>query len=165
MFAQQFHSPLGLLQIKATDTALLEILFVDEPDLSDKELPEVPNDITQLTALQLQEYFNGNRQDFDIPLAPAGTEFQQKVWQALTKIPFGKTTSYSAIANDLSNPLSVRAVGMANGKNPIAIIIPCHRVIGANGSLTGYAGGLWRKEKLLILEGNSGYTQPRLWEE
>jgi methylated-DNA-[protein]-cysteine S-methyltransferase len=99
-----------------------------------------------------------------LPLSPIGTEFQQSVWKELLQIPFGKTSTYSDIANNLNNPLSVRAVGTSNGKNPIAIIIPCHRVIGADGSLTGYAGGLWRKEVLLKLEGNPHYNQPSLWD-
>lgn len=98
---------------------------------------------------QLQEYFNGTRQQFDLPLAPHGTEFQQRVWRALTDIPYGATVSYAHIARAIDNPKGVRAVGLANGRNPISIIVPCHRVIGANGALTGYGGGLPRKEWLL----------------
>nr|WP_253201780.1 methylated-DNA--[protein]-cysteine S-methyltransferase [Clostridium sp. DSM 17811] len=102
--------------------------------------------------MQLQEYFCGKRKIFDLPLAPSGTEFQQKVWNSLLEIPYGKTKSYKDIAKNVGNIKAARAVGMANNKNPIFIIIPCHRVIGANGKLVGYAGGLSVKEKLLAIE-------------
>ena len=101
---------------------------------------------------QLEEYFAGNRKTFDLPLAPAGTAFQQKVWKALTEIPYGETRTYGEIAVAVGNPKAARAVGMANNKNPIGIIIPCHRVVGANGKLVGYAGGMEKKEFLLELE-------------
>ncbi|NKZ02114.1 methylated-DNA--[protein]-cysteine S-methyltransferase [Nocardiopsis alborubida] len=101
---------------------------------------------------QLKAYFAGKLREFALPLAPAGTEWQLKVWAALTTIPFGETASYGQLAEELGRPTASRAVGMANGRNPISIIVPCHRVIGANGSLTGYAGGLERKEFLLGLE-------------
>ena len=101
---------------------------------------------------QLRQYFEGKRTEFDLPLAPAGTEFQQQVWQALTTIPYGETVSYQDIAQQINRPKGSQAVGQANGKNPISIVIPCHRVVGKNGSLTGYAGGLDRKSKLLALE-------------
>ncbi|WPC39720.1 methylated-DNA--[protein]-cysteine S-methyltransferase [Clostridium sp. JS66] len=101
---------------------------------------------------QLQEYLNGNRKKFDLPLEPKGTEFQQKAWNALQQIPYGKTCSYKDIAKSIGNIKACRAVGMANNRNPIAIFIPCHRVIGANGNLVGYAGGLEMKEQLLNLE-------------
>ena len=99
--------------------------------------------------LQLNEYFSGFRFQFDLPLAPAGTEFQKRVWNGLCQIPYGKTCGYGEMARDLGNPNASRAVGMANGRNPISIIVPCHRVIGANGSLTGYGGGLTAKKWLL----------------
>lgn len=102
---------------------------------------------------QLVEYFNKQRKTFDLPLAPEGTEFQMKVWKALSDIPYGKTRSYKEIAIAIGNPKAVRAVGMANNKNPIPIIIPCHRVIGSDGKLVGYGGGLEIKEYLLKLEG------------
>ena len=105
-------------------------------------------------AAQLNEYFNGERKTFDFPLAPRGTEFQLTVWKALQTIPYGKTCSYGQLAAKIGNPKACRAVGMANNRNPIAIIIPCHRVIGSNGSLTGYAGGLELKDKLIRLEKN-----------
>ncbi|MEO6445683.1 MAG: methylated-DNA--[protein]-cysteine S-methyltransferase [Gemmatimonadaceae bacterium] len=101
---------------------------------------------------QLREYFVGQRQEFEIPLAPHGTEFQRRVWAALRDIPFARTVSYGHIAREIGNPKGVRAVGLANGRNPISIIVPCHRVIGANGSLTGYGGGIERKEWLLSHE-------------
>lgn len=102
---------------------------------------------------QLEEYFAGNRQRFDLPLAPAGTPFMKTCWDYLLSIPYGRTTTYQTIARVLGNPTASRAVGLANARNPIHIIIPCHRVIGANGHLTGYAGGLTIKQKLLELEG------------
>lgn len=102
---------------------------------------------------QLKEYFAGTRKKFDVPLNIEGTEFQKKVWNELIKIPYGKTISYKTLSEKLGDVKAIRAVGKANGKNPIAIIIPCHRVIGANGKLTGYASGLHIKEKLLLLEG------------
>jgi methylated-DNA-[protein]-cysteine S-methyltransferase len=105
---------------------------------------------------QLQAYFRGELQSFDLPLKPAGTEFQKKVWQALAEIPYGTTVSYKTIAERIRSPKAVRAVGLANGRNPIAIILPCHRVIGADGKLTGYAGGLQRKQWLLALERRNG---------
>ena len=101
---------------------------------------------------QLEEYFAGKRKNFDIPLAPKGTEFQQKVWKALTEIPYGETRTYGEIAAVIGNPKAARAVGMANNKNPIGIIVPCHRVVGANGKLVGYAGGMEKQEFLLELE-------------
>lgn len=103
---------------------------------------------------QLTAYFAGELQDFDLPLAPEGTPFQQQVWAYLQTIPYGRTTTYSAIARELGNPKSTRAVGAANGRNPIAVVVPCHRVIGNNGKLTGYASGLKFKEALLGLERN-----------
>jgi methylated-DNA-[protein]-cysteine S-methyltransferase len=103
-------------------------------------------------ARQLAEYFAGERTAFDLELAPHGTAFQQQVWERLLEIPYGKTTTYGTLANALGNPRSVRAVGLANGRNPISIVVPCHRVIGADGSLVGYGGGIERKRALLALE-------------
>jgi methylated-DNA-[protein]-cysteine S-methyltransferase len=104
-------------------------------------------------ARQLEEYFSGRRRRFDLPLDLRGTDFQRRCWQELLKIPYGETRSYAQIAHAIGNPLAVRAVGLANGQNPIAIIVPCHRVIGSDGSLTGYGGGLETKRRLLELEG------------
>ncbi len=103
---------------------------------------------------QLQEYLAGQRRDFDLPLCPKGTEFQRKVWRALGAIPYGQIRTYGEVAAQVGKPKACRAVGMANNRNPIAIVVPCHRVVGANGTLTGYAGGLDIKAKLLELEGN-----------
>lgn len=150
MFCSHHPSPLGLIEVKATDTDLQVVSFIDEKA---KPAGPYPNAITEATIKQLEEYFEGKRKQFDLPLRPEGTAFQQMVWKQLLQIPYGKISTYSTIANQLDNPLSTRAVGTANGRNPIAIIIPCHRVIGADGSMTGYAGGVWRKEKLLLLEG------------
>jgi methylated-DNA-[protein]-cysteine S-methyltransferase len=105
---------------------------------------------------QLRAYFEGTLQQFDLPLAPHGTSFQKQVWIELTRIPYGATISYGELARRVGNANASRAVGLANGKNPIPIIVPCHRVIGANGKLTGFGGGLWRKEKLLGLEAEAG---------
>lgn len=112
---------------------------------------------------QLQAYFGGELKHFDLPLKPLGTAFQQRVWNYLSSIPYGTTVSYKTVAEALDAPKSMRAVGMANGRNPIAIIIPCHRVIGANGTLTGYRGGLWRKQWLMNFE--RGLPLPALTEE
>lgn len=109
---------------------------------------------------QLREYFSGRREKFDLPLKFHGTEFQQRVWKALTEIPFGQTWSYAQLARYVKNPTGYRAVGLANGKNPIAVIVPCHRVIGADGSLTGFGGGLPRKEWLLTHEGSYSRAPP-----
>ena len=108
--------------------------------------------LTDITAMQLNEYFTGKRKKFDVPLNPQGTDFQRSVWKALQGIPYGKTKSYKQIAQAVGNPKACRAVGMANNKNPIWILIPCHRVIGSDGSLTGYGGGIKMKKKLLEIE-------------
>lgn len=140
-----YHSPLGRLEIEATDTAVIAIRFAEA------ETPASPADTPLLQAClrQLDEYFKGQRVSFDLPLQLGGTEFQRMVWRELTTIPFGQTISYGELARRIGNPKAVRAVGAANGKNIINIVIPCHRVIGGNGKLTGYGGGLERKEWLL----------------
>lgn len=143
-------SPLGLLQITATDTGVSTVWFVDK-----KEKEISGNEIISACKKQLEEYFAGNRTDFSLPFDLSGTEFQKKVWHRLLKIPFGKTISYMQVALDLGDVKSIRAVGTANGKNPVAVIIPCHRVIGSNGSLVGYGGGLWRKKWLIEFESKS----------
>ena len=119
-----------------------------------------PSPLTQEAVAQLSAYFAGRRRNFDLPLAPRGTPFQTTVWAQLQLIPFGETCAYGDIARRLDNPKAVRAVGAANGRNPIAVIIPCHRVIGNNGTLTGYAGGLDRKAWLLQHEGVSFKQKP-----
>lgn len=145
-------SPLGRLLLTATDQALTGLYFdgqkhvptIPAPWINSAQAPPLPQ-----VAAQLGEYFAHQRQGFDLPLAFTGTRFQQQVWQALSHIPFGHTLSYGALAQRLGQPQASRAVGAANGRNPIAIILPCHRVIAANQKLTGYAGGLDRKQWLL----------------
>tara|TARA_R110002126_G_scaffold163110_7_gene311045 strand:- start:2263 stop:2730 length:468 start_codon:yes stop_codon:yes gene_type:complete len=147
MFRQTIDCPLGMVQICASEQGITKIsLGVTQVQ------PDSQSDLTQLAAHQLQQYFAGRLSQFTLPLAAAGTTFQQQVWQALCQLPYGQTCSYAAIANSIANPKAVRAVGAANGKNPIAIVVPCHRVIGANGTLTGYAGGLDKKAWLLTHE-------------
>lgn len=149
-YAQSFKSPIGRLYLTASDTGLRSLRF-DTPDL--KTYQERDNEILQRTKQQLMEYFNQERKHFDLPLEPIGTPFQLLVWAALARIPYGKTVSYKQQAAMLQNPKAVRAVGTANSRNPIAIILPCHRVIASSGALSGYAGGLDIKKALLKLEG------------
>lgn len=147
----RMDSPLGPIAVSATDTGLTYVhMGADEIDRAWG--PEAPTPVLEAAIEQLEAYFAGRLHEFDLPLAPEGTDFQQRVWKALTEVPYGATVSYSHIANRIGSPGAVRAVGAANGSNPVAIVVPCHRVIGANGSLTGYAGGIWRKERLLALE-------------
>jgi len=152
-------SPLGALHITGTEAGIAAVSFVEETGTSTAHTPEV---LLQCKK-ELEEYFNGDRKTFEVALAPAGTDFQKAVWAELWKIKFGNTSTYMAIAKKLNNPGAVRAVGLANGKNPIGIILPCHRVIGEDGSLTGYAGGLWRKKWLLEHEGNMSGKTPTLF--
>ena len=140
-------SPVGLLEIQSTEQGVRTVNFVDKPFLDVEE-----SAYNALTIKQLEEYFAGTRTVFELPFDLEGTPFQQKVWHELLKIPFGKTRSYMDIARALGDVKAIRAVGTANGSNRIAIIIPCHRVIGSDGSLTGYAGGLFRKKWLLDFE-------------
>ncbi|MBB1270282.1 methylated-DNA--[protein]-cysteine S-methyltransferase [Shewanella sp. SR44-3] len=165
-------SPVGLLSLKASGLGLThlqvscleavsQILEVKSTTVLDRDLnPPIDKALVDqgrahldLTLAQLTEYFAGKRQHFELPLAPKGTEFQRQVWQALSELNFGQVCSYSDIANHIERPKAVRAVGAANGANPIAIIVPCHRVIGKSGKLTGYAYGLDMKQYLLDLEG------------
>jgi methylated-DNA-[protein]-cysteine S-methyltransferase len=148
LFTQTLDSPIGLLQIVCSHTALAAIHFSEHQVTAGPGESELLSEVIR----QLQQYFSGERTEFDLPLNPQGTPFQKTVWQALQTVPFGKTASYKAIAEAIGNPKAVRAVGLANARNPIPIVIPCHRIIGSNGKLTGYAGGLWRKEYLLNLE-------------
>jgi methylated-DNA-[protein]-cysteine S-methyltransferase len=151
-----FDSPLGTMLAIANENAVTDLHIV-----SGKYVPKLDDDWVDSPKLpvflqlrqELGEYFAGKRKSFDVKLAPEGTEFQKAAWKALTKIPFGQTRSYGEQAAAIGNPKAVRAIGAANGRNPIAIVVPCHRVIGANGTLTGYAGGLDKKEFLLKLEG------------
>lgn len=152
-FFTQIESPLGPLLLSSNDAGLREIQFVNGRH-SANVAPEWQENAAALKepVRQLRAYFAGELKDFDLPLAPRGTEFQQNVWAELCSIPYGETISYGELARRIGNPNASRAVGLANGSNPIPIIIPCHRVIGANGKLTGYGGGLPIKEKLLALE-------------
>lgn len=144
-------SPIGDLRLESKDGKLVCIAF--HAARSNKE-SEGSDPVLEAAATQLAEYFAGDRRDFDLPLAPTGTAFQQAVWRALRTIPFGTVRSYREIAGQIGQPSAVRAVGAANGRNPLPIVVPCHRVIGSDGSLTGFAGGLDTKRALLALEGS-----------
>lgn len=145
--------PLGIVHLYATDNHLKALSFKPWAKVDESKLTVQSNEIINTTKSQIQEYFKGKRQTFNIPLESDGTDFQKNVWHTLTKIPFGETWNYGQLATAIGNKNASRAVGAANGKNPISIIVPCHRVIGANGTLTGYAGGLEAKEWLLKHEG------------
>jgi methylated-DNA-[protein]-cysteine S-methyltransferase len=142
----------GLLTLAASETALVALLWGNKVPHG-YEMTAGENEVLRLAETQLKEYFAGERITFDVPLAPRGTEFQQRVWQELRNIPHGEFITYGEQARRLGRPKAFRAVGAANGKNPISILVPCHRVLGASGSLTGFAGGLETKRKLLELEG------------
>lgn len=148
-----YESPIGKLVIVHNDRGITNLYLAHLLQIEDG-IQEETNLIKEAVK-QLDEYFNGLRQSFDLPLAPAGTHFQQKVWQTLRNIPCGKTYSYKQIAEQIGNSKASRAIGMANNKNPILLLIPCHRVIGANGKLIGFAAGLEMKKYLLTLEGTS----------
>jgi methylated-DNA-[protein]-cysteine S-methyltransferase len=137
-------TPLGVAKIVGDEKGISIISILEEGEVTDK----IPS-VLQEAVNQLNDYFTGNRSAFDFKMNPSGTEFQQKVWQELLNIPFGKTLSYLDLSKKLGDVKAIRAVASANGKNPLWIVVPCHRVIGTNGSLTGYAGGLWRKKWLL----------------
>lgn len=162
---QYFKAPFGKLKCTVFNGAVSELKFVEESEI----IPESVADCKDLQVLdecrrQLKEYFFGKRFQFSIPIQQEGTPFQQLVWQLLMKIPFGKTISYGDLAKQLSDPKKVRAVANANGKNHIAIIVPCHRVIGSNGDLTGYAGGLKNKQWLLDHESKFARGVQRLFD-
>ena len=148
------QTPLGVAFIKGNEQGVSSISVKDDDQPLSKEVP----DCLKKAVKQLQEYFEGKRDRFDLVLNPEGTDFQKKVWKELLKIPFGKTSSYLDIAKRLGDPKSIRAAASANGKNPLWIVIPCHRVVGSDGSLTGYAGGLWRKKWLLDHENPNKQT-------
>jgi methylated-DNA-[protein]-cysteine S-methyltransferase len=150
-----YESSLGKLLMQSDGQVLTGLHFHDEKHVPRQEAdwqldPDLP--VFERTRTQLDEYFSGTRREFDVPIRPMGTEFQRRVWEVLLRIPYGVTTTYGAMARDLGQPTAMRAVGAANGRNPISIIVPCHRAIGADGTLTGYAGGLYRKRALLELE-------------
>jgi len=143
-----FDSPLGVIELTATEEGVASLYFVNE-----RQKATSLNKILKDCVKQLDEYFRNARKEFSIPLDIQGTEFQKKVWRGLLNIPFGKTISYLQLAKNLGDEKSIRAVGGANGKNPVSIIVPCHRVIGSNGTLVGYGGGLDKKKWLLEFEG------------
>lgn len=138
------QTPLGIAKIEGNENGISVVSVTQEGELSSK----IPKNLKQAVT-QLNEYFEGKRKEFTFLINPQGTEFQQKVWQELLHIPFGKTMSYLDLSKKLGDVKAIRAVASANGKNPLWIVVPCHRIIGTDGSLTGYAGGLWRKKWLL----------------
>ena len=151
-FYKRIQSPVGKLRLIADRSHVLAVIF--EKNFTDwkKSFPVCvakTNSVLDETSRQLEEYFSGDRKSFDLPVKLQGTDFQMKVWKALSKIPYGQTISYKQQAALVKNPMAVRAVGRTNGANPVCIIFGCHRVIGSDGSLTGYAGGIWRKQWLL----------------
>jgi methylated-DNA-[protein]-cysteine S-methyltransferase len=158
MEAYILETAIGNIEIKGTGAGLCSIQFLETT--SETLNTETPTCLKTIVS-QLQEYFAGTRTEFDVKLSPDGTAFQKKVWEQLQTIPFGKTVSYQQMANDLGAPKVIRAAASANGKNPIPIVIPCHRVIGSDGKLTGYASGLHRKKWLL--EHESPVTQGKLF--
>ncbi|MCX2681247.1 methylated-DNA--[protein]-cysteine S-methyltransferase [Galbibacter sp. EGI 63066] len=150
-------TPLGYTRITGDENGISAVSVLNSEETISESIPESLNECV----IQLREYFDGKRQKFDLKLNPQGTDFQKKVWNALLDIPYGKTTSYLKLSQTLGDVKAIRAVASANGKNPLWIIIPCHRVIGSDGSLTGYAGGLHRKQWLL--EHESPVTQQSLF--
>jgi len=165
IFSQSIPTEQGVVTVTASNIGVTRIAFSEQEDclkdsvkgsVKDSGKEGVPNGITEEACSQLSAYFAKTRHEFDLPIDVKGTEFQTSVWKALQSIPYGQTVSYLDIAKHIGNPKAVRAVGLANGKNPIAIVVPCHRVIGSNKTLTGYAGGLARKQFLLNLEGAQG---------
>jgi methylated-DNA-[protein]-cysteine S-methyltransferase len=148
------QTPLGIAQIKGDEMGLVSISVLSDSQTFSDKIPASLIDTVQ----QLKEYFAGEREAFQLKLNPQGTSFQQKVWKAILEIPYGETTTYLKLSRKLGDEKAIRAVAAANGKNPLWIVVPCHRVIGTDGSLTGYAGGLWRKKWLLELENPSSQT-------
>lgn len=159
MFYTEYQSPIGKLLLAASERGLAGVYFEEHKHFKgmDGWQRDDAHFVLQQTRLQLAAYFAGARREFDLPLdMRGGSAFQQAVWQALRTLPFGATASYAEIAKHIGNPGAVRAVGAANGRNPISIIVPCHRVIASSGALTGYAGGLNNKKLLLALEAKQG---------
>jgi methylated-DNA-[protein]-cysteine S-methyltransferase len=154
ILCRRIDSPVGPLMLAADDAGLRHIEFRDNRHPADRaDWHGGENDVLRAAEAQLCEYFEGRRREFHLPLAPQGSDFQLAVWRELARIPYGATISYAQLAQRLGNPAGTRAVGAANGRNPLPIVLPCHRVIGADGSLTGFGGGLPTKEFLLRLEG------------
>lgn len=155
----RYQSPIGTLLLTSDGSQINAVSFTSETDT----ITDQADEIIDACKRQLDEYFMGRRQVFDLPISQAGTEFQQKVWHELERIPFGKTISYHELSKRLGNTKAIRAAGTANGKNQVAIIVPCHRVIGSNGSLVGYAGELWRKKWLLDHEATFSHGLQKLF--
>lgn len=156
LYSTYYHSPVGLLKISGTNDYISEVTFHDTTQKTPGRKKQMPPMLIQCIE-QLIQYFNGQRRQFELPLNQPGTPFQQEVWGELIQIPFGKTISYLELARRTGDTKATRAVANANGKNNIAIIVPCHRVIGSNRDLVGYGGGLWRKKWLLELEAKVAY--------
>jgi methylated-DNA-[protein]-cysteine S-methyltransferase len=163
-YTRTFDSSVGVLTLVATDKGLRAVKWPNEREdrlpLPAEMIPTEDHPVLQEAVLQLEEYFDGRRTSFDLPLDLRGTDFQQEAWRALASIPYGETTSYGVQAARIGRPRAVRAIGAANGRNPISIILPCHRVVGANGSLTGFAGGIETKRELLAFEKGSSTASP-----
>ncbi|WP_294288273.1 methylated-DNA--[protein]-cysteine S-methyltransferase [uncultured Sphingomonas sp.] len=163
LYATTMPSPVGTLTLVASDAGLTAVLWEDDRPgrvMLDATQAKPDHPILAAATLQLTDYFAGTRASFDLPLDPRGTPFQRRVWAALDTIPYGETRSYAQIAAQIGRPTAARAVGAANGRNPVSIVTPCHRVVGANGTLTGFAGGLAAKDYLLTLE--RGATAPSM---
>lgn len=160
LFTKYIDSPVGALKVQCSATEVLLIHFVNEPGLENNTTPLIEKCI-----IQLEEYFNGKRKEFDLPLGQVGSSFQKNVWNHLVNIPFGKNISYLQLSKQIGDVKAIRAIAAANGKNNLAIVVPCHRVIGSDAKLVGYAGGLWRKKWLLEheLKIHSGIEQSHLF--
>ncbi len=143
-----YESPIGLIEIESSAGSVTSLTFVDE-----RRSEMLKDEVGGEAVRQVAEYFEGSQREFDVPVTLSGTKFQKLVWKELLSIPFGHTVSYGDVARAVGKPTAVRAVGAANGQNPVSIIVPCHRVVGSDGRLTGYGGGLWRKQWLLKHEG------------
>lgn len=148
IYKSDYVSPIGVIEILGTREAVRSIMFSESNQIENLSQAETSSVLSECRN-QLDDYFKGRRREFTFPYQFEGTEFQKTVWNALTKIPYAQTGSYKDIAVSIGNEKAIRAVGSANGKNKLSIVVPCHRIIGSNGQLTGYAGGLWRKEWLL----------------
>ncbi len=166
IYTSFMETPLGILEITANDEFVCAVNFRDSSKRKTSPLPESERkpEVLLLCISELEEYFEGKRKEFTVPIQQVGTEFQQNVWEKLTTIPYAKTISYLELSRKIGNEKAIRAVGTTNGKNQISIIVPCHRVIGSNGTLVGYAGELWRKKWLLEHEAKqSGEFQMSLF--
>lgn len=161
-FISYYSSPIGWIEITATREGISSVLFVENQTKAVSE--QLPKFILDCQ-IQLDEYFKGHRLTFDLPLIVKGTEFQVQVWEELAKIPYGKLTTYKALAYKLKTPAAIRAIGNANSRNRLCLIIPCHRVVGSDTNMVGYAGGIWRKEWLIEHEASNGggYQQLKLF--